>query len=158
VGIFDRFRKIPKGDNPTVAPDDRRARTKAAPARPAHARKVTKIEREVLDLIFASARSSHPHEFGAVLRAEGDTVTEILIVPTVQGDRHAIMHLQQLPVDRTAVGTVHSHPTPNAIPSDADQMLFRQFGHTHMIVGFPYNMHTWIAYDHDANVIRLSVV
>jgi proteasome lid subunit RPN8/RPN11 len=109
-------------------------------------------------LVFESARSTHPTEFSAVLRAEKDTVTELLIVPAVSGNRHAIMHLTQLPIDPSAVGTVHSHPTPNAIPSDADKQLFRHFGHTHIIVGYPYNMRTWRAYNHDAQVIALQVV
>lgn len=126
---------------------------------PARPRRVRRIEREVLELIFETSRASHPHEFGAALRAEGDTITEIILVPgTLQGDRHAILPLGYLPTDRSIVGTVHSHPGPSAEPSDADLQLFRNFGHTHIILHEPYSWRTWIAYDTNGEEIELEVV
>lgn len=122
-------------------------------------RRVSAIRRDVVDLIAEMARSSHPNEFGATLRAEGGVVTEIVLVPgTLGGDRHAILPLGYLPIDASIVGTVHSHPGPYAIPSDADQQLFRHFGHTHIIIAEPYDDGTWIAYDHDSHEIELDVV
>lgn len=122
-------------------------------------RKVNRITRDTLALIYEASRASHPQEFGAALRAEGDTVIEIVLVPgTLQGDRHAILPLGYLPVDASIVGTVHSHPGPSAQPSDADLQLFRHFGHTHIIVHEPYDERTWIAYDHDGYEIELEVV
>lgn len=148
MGFFDLFRrKTDKPPNPRTAPRSSRLK-----------RKVTKIEREVLEMVFESAKSSHPQEFGAVLRAEGDTITEILLVPTIQGDAHAIMSIYALPIDATVAGTIHSHPSPNPLPSHADEQLFRNFGHTHIIVAAPYDMRTWRAYDHDAQPLRLEVV
>ncbi|HEX2021169.1 MAG TPA: Mov34/MPN/PAD-1 family protein, partial [Candidatus Thermoplasmatota archaeon] len=82
----------------------------------------------------------------------------VLVPGTLGGDRHAILPLGYLPVDSSLVGTVHSHPGPYAIPSDADKQLFRHFGHTHVIIAEPYNERTWIAYDHDAREIELEVV
>lgn len=122
-------------------------------------RRVTRIERDVLALIYEASRESHPQEFGAAMRAEGDTITELVLVPgTLQGDRHAILPLGYLPMDASIVGTVHSHPGPSAEPSDADLQLFRHFGHTHIIVHEPYRDGTWIAYDHDGYTIELEVV
>lgn len=151
MSFFDLFRRKERKDPPRGA----------GPRRPpprATKRRVTKIEREVLEMVFESAKSSHPQEFGAVLRAEGDTITEILVVPTIQGDAHAIMSIYQLPIDPTVAGTVHSHPSPVPLPSHADEQLFRNFGHTHIIVAHPYNLRTWRAYDHDAQPITLEVV
>ncbi|HWG90665.1 MAG TPA: Mov34/MPN/PAD-1 family protein [Candidatus Thermoplasmatota archaeon] len=122
-------------------------------------RRVTKIRGEVLDLIAAMGKDAFPNEFGATLRAEGDTITEVILVPgTLGGDRHAILPLYSLPVDPTIVGTVHSHPSPNASPSDADLQLFRHFGHTHIIIGKPYTWDSWVAYDHDGYEIDLEIV
>ena len=122
-------------------------------------RRVTKVRRSVLGLVYEAAKGSHPREFGATLRAEGDTVTEVILVPgMLGGDRHAILPLNALPIDLTIVGTVHSHPTPNATPSDADLQLFRHFGHTHIICGYPYNDRTWRAYDQAGRAIELAVV
>lgn len=147
MGFFDLFRGKKKG---TSQPKPQKT--------PRRKQRVTKIEREVLEMVFESARSSHPQEFGAVLRAEKDTITEILLVPTIQGDAHAIMSIYQLPIASGAAGTVHSHPSPSPLPSYADQQLFRNFGHTHIIVAQPYNMRTWRAYDHDSQPITLEVV
>lgn len=122
-------------------------------------RRVTRIRQDVLGLVYEASRASHPQEFGATLRADGDTIVEIVFVPgTLQGDSHAILPLGYLPVDSSLVGTVHSHPGPSAEPSDADLQLFRHFGHTHIILHEPYDDWTWIAYDQEGNVIELEVV
>lgn len=121
--------------------------------------RVTAIRRGVLEMICEAARQSHPHEWGASLRAEDGVVTEVVLVPgTLGGDSHAILPLGYLPMDSSIVGTVHSHPGPFADPSDADQQLFRNFGHTHLIIAEPYTLDTWIAYDHDSYVLDLEVV
>jgi len=126
---------------------------------PEYVRKVTKIRRDVLEMVFEAAKASHPHEFGGTLRAEGDTVTELILVPaTIGGERHALLPLYNLPVDPSIIGTVHSHPSPYAIPSDADLSLFRYFGHTHVIVANPYRHGTWRAYDHGGREIELEIV
>lgn len=126
---------------------------------PPRRRKVHSIRQDVLDLVKESARASHPNEFGATLRAEKGVVTEVILVPgTLGGDRHAILPLGYLPIDPSIVGTIHSHPGPYAIPSDADKQLFNAFGHTHIIIAEPYTDDTWIAYDQNAAEIELDVV
>jgi len=122
-------------------------------------RRVWGIRRDVLHMVMESARANHPNEFGATLRAEKGVVSELILVPgTLGGDKHAILPLGYLPVDSSIVGTVHSHPGPWAIPSDADKQLFNAFGHTHIIIAEPYNENTWIAYDQNAEEIELDVV
>ncbi len=119
----------------------------------------TAITSNILQMIFAASRDSHPKEFACVLRAEGDTITEILLVPgTLSGDRSAILRLHMLPIDLSVVGTAHSHPTPNATPSGADLALFSRYGPIHIIVGEPYTMNTWKAFDRDGNVVKLKVI
>lgn len=122
-------------------------------------RRVWGIRRDVLEMIAEAAEASHPNEFGASLRAEGGIVTELIFVPgTIGGEAHAFLPLGYLPVDRTIVGTVHSHPGPDAIPSDADKELFNGFGHTHIIMAEPYDETSWIAYDQNGQRIELDVV
>ena len=119
----------------------------------------TAITSNILQMIFAASRDSHPKEFACVLRAEGDTITEILLVPgTLSGDRSAILRMHMLPIDFSVVGTAHSHPTPNATPSGADLALFSRYGPIHIIVGEPYTMNTWKAFDRDGNVVKLKVI
>ena len=129
-----------------------------APPPAAPRRKVTKVKRDLLALIYEASKDTHPHEFAAGLRAEGDTLTELVIVPTESGPVSAHLRLWQLPIDRSVVGTVHSHPGSIPFPSEADKDLFRQFGHTHIIVAEPYRTGTWRAWDHNAQPVKLEVV
>lgn len=129
-----------------------------APVPEAPRRKVTKLQRSLLQLICEASKSQHPHEFCAALRAEGDTLVELLIVPTVSGPVHALPQMHMLPIDRSFVGTVHSHPSGVPLPSGADRQFFRHYGHTHIIIGSPYDARSWRAWDHDARPIELEVV
>lgn len=117
------------------------------------------IKRKTLELIIAASRDQHPHEFSAVMRAEKKVITEIMPLPgTIAGDHHAILNLHMLPIDHSTVGVVHSHPIPDNHWSDADLALFAQFGHTHIILAYPYTERSWRAYDHHGNVLSLEIV
>jgi proteasome lid subunit RPN8/RPN11 len=117
------------------------------------------IQRDVLDMIAESARATHPREFGAAMRAEGGVIHELVLVPgTIGGDAHAFLPLYQLPYDPSICGTVHSHPSPNPQPSDADRQLFNAFGHTHLIMAAPYGDRTWVAYDQNGQIVKLEIV
>ena len=121
-----------------------------------------KIKRECLDLILECAKDSYPNEFGGLLRVDTkgkDTVIELVILPgTISGDSHAIFKLHMLPIDFSIVGTVHSHPSPSANPSDADLQLFRKRGKIHIIAAQPYNINSWKAYDYNGKEIDIVIV
>lgn len=121
-----------------------------------------KITRKCLDLILESSKSVYPNEFGGLLRADDekkDTITEIVILPgTVQGETHAIFKLHMLPIDFSVVGTVHSHPSPNPRPSNADLQLFSKKGSIHIIAAVPYNYNSWKAYDYNGKNVDIKVV
>ncbi len=122
-------------------------------------RQISRIDRETLDFIFAASRSSHPREFIGVLRAGEGVVKEVLLLPgTLSSNDSAILRLHMLPIDPSACGTVHSHPSPSASPSGADLALFSKFGYVHIIVAFPYDERSWKAYDHKGDHITLEVV
>jgi len=109
--------------------------------------------------MFAAATDTHPREFACVLRADEGVITEVLLVPgTVGSQSSAILRLHMLPIDFSIVGSAHSHPTPNAIPSRADLNLFSRFGPVHIIIGYPYNMSSWRAYSRDGQEIALRVI
>lgn len=117
------------------------------------------IDREALKLILGASRSSHPREFVGVLRAEGGVIQEVLLLPgTLSSKKSAVLKLHMLPIDPTACGTVHSHPTPSASPSQADLMLFAKFGRVHIIAAPPYDENSWRAYDHRGKKIKLKIV
>jgi len=121
-----------------------------------------KIKRECLSLIFECAKSNFPNEFGGLLRVDinnKDTIIEIVILPgTVSGDSHAIFQMHMRPIDFSIVGTVHSHPSPFAQPSDADIQLFGKYGKIHIISASPFNEDSWKAYDHNGKKLNVTVI
>ncbi len=121
-----------------------------------------KIKHNCLDLIIESAKSIYPNEFGALLHVDDkqkSTISEIILLPgTVQGETHAIFKLHMMPIDFNIVGTIHSHPSPFPIPSDADLELFRKHGRVHIIIANPYDYSSWKAYDYKGEEIKIEIV
>jgi len=62
------------------------------------------------------------------------------------------------PIDFNIVGTVHSHPSFSAHPSDADLQLFRKHGKIHIIAAAPYDKTSWLAYNHNGEELDLKVI
>ena len=119
----------------------------------------TAIRGELLDLICECSRDQHPYEFAAVLRQEGNTITELLPPPGgIAGDEHAILPLHMLPVDWSICGVVHSHPIPDNRWSDADLHLFQKFGTTHIICAYPYDRRSWATYNFRGEPVALEVL
>lgn len=122
-------------------------------------KQISYIDRETLRFILEASRSSHPREFVGVLRAAGDVIKEILMLPgTLSSDKSAVLRLHMLPIDPSACGTVHSHPSSSASPSGEDLRLFSKFGYVHIVVAFPYDESSWKAYNHRGEDIKLEVV
>ena len=120
---------------------------------------VKKIRRGALDLAREAAKSGHPKEFGCLMRLQGDTLTDLLLLPgTFEGESSVLFNLWMQPVDRSIKGSLHSHPSPHPYPSDADFELFERHGVIHIILGHPYGPHDWRAYAHDGSPVSLQVV
>jgi len=117
------------------------------------------INREALEFILGASRSSHPREFAGVLRAKGGIIEEVLLLPgTLSSGESAVLRLHMMPIDPSACGSVHSHPSPFPVPSGADLGLFAKFGRVHLIVAAPYDENSWRAYDHLGNEIHLDII
>jgi proteasome lid subunit RPN8/RPN11 len=119
------------------------------------------IERSCLSLIQQSARDVYPNEFLALLAVDTDpaVIAELVLLPgMIYGERHAIFKVYMAPVDRSIVGTVHSHPGPSARPSEADLEMFSRYGQVHIITAEPFDDKSWRAYDSGGNPLNLTVV
>ncbi len=104
------------------------------------------IARDTLTFILEVSKSTAPHEFAGLLRAEDGIITEVVVLPgTESSEVSAVMHLFMMPTISIA-GSVHSHPTPNARPSRHDLALFARTGNCHIIAGFPYDERSWRCY------------
>lgn len=124
-------------------------------------RKVWGINRETLNLILEVSKESYPKEFIATLIAKKGVIEEINLLPgTLSGDSMAIIrtHMQPPDITLSVVGIVHSHPSKVFKPSGADLHFFSRFGNTHIIVGIPYNVYSWQAYDSFGHPIELKIV
>lgn len=114
-----------------------------------------RITKNCIDMILESSKDVFPNEFGGLLRVDSfdkHLITEIIILPgTISGNRHAIFQMHMRPIDYSIVGTVHSHPSESAYPSNADLEMFRKYGKIHIIAASPFIFNTWRAYDYNGN-------
>ncbi len=117
------------------------------------------IRKRTLQMIMEASKDSYPKEFGALLRAEDGVIYEISLVPgTIQGDRHTMFFMFNKAMDFSVVGSVHSHPSGITFPSGDDVNMFGHWGPVHIIVGFPYGLENYAAFNRDAEPIEIKVV
>lgn len=118
-----------------------------------------KIKKEVMKLICEASKDTFPNEFAAFLRMKYDIVYEIILLPgTISSSRSAMYQLRMKPIDFTIVGTVHSHPSGVTLPSDEDLNLFSKTGKLHVIVGYPFEITNFSAYDRNGNRIEVELI
>ena len=99
------------------------------------------IREDLFDAVLEGARRLYPKEVILLLRgrkAKNTVVVSDLVVPPLAtyGHGFANMRSHMLPIDFSIVGTVHSHPSGNPMPSPTD--LNHQLGTILMIVAYPY--------------------
>ena len=110
-------------------------------------------------MIMEASKDSYPKEFGALLRAENHIIYEIALIPgTISGNVHVIFQSYAIPIDCSYVGSVHSHPSGNTHPSDADLHMFSNTGPVHIIVGYPYNLTNYSAYTRNGDPLKLELI
>jgi proteasome lid subunit RPN8/RPN11 len=120
------------------------------------------ISEELLQAIFEGARRLYPKETILLLRGKkkkDQIIVSDLVVPPLAsyGRGFANIPLYMLPMDFSIVGTVHSHPSGNTMPSHADLNHF--FGVALMIVGFPFASQENVAvYNCSGEKLMLNVV
>ncbi len=116
------------------------------------------IAREALEFMLKVSASSHPKEFAGMLYETNNVITHVDVPITKSSNVSAVMDLFMLPVNPHLVGSGHSHPSGVLTPSDADIKMFMQNGSHHIIVGYPYDIHSWVCYDRGGNIRKLEVL
>ena len=110
-------------------------------------KRIAGIARDTLNFILEASRSTAPAEFAGLLQADGEIITEVLILPGTESSRmSALIGLYMLPNMQVA-GSVHSHPSGALLPSEPDLLFFSRTGDYHIIVGPPFDEHSWVCYD-----------
>lgn len=126
------------------------------------------IASDALEFAREASEEAHPNEYMGLLRGEdarrigldrsGTVITEVLIVPGTQSTpTSATIDSNMVPNDRHAVGSIHSHPNGVLKPSDTDRNAFGK-GRVHIIIGHPYGVTDWAAFDQHGNRRSLEVV
>ncbi len=117
------------------------------------------IRRELLDSVMEAGLHSLPNEFAAGLSARGDTIYDLVIIPSTRANFHsATFNYHSILGDFSTVGTIHSHPSGHIIPSEPDLRLFNYVGRVHIIVGYPFTQDSWAAFDKSGKRVTLTVV
>jgi len=121
-------------------------------------RQIQGIARDALGFILETSRSSMPSEFAGLLQADGEIITEVIILPGTESSRmSALIRLYMLP-NMHIVGSSHSHPSSNIRPSAEDIRFFSRTGDYHIIVGPPFDESSWACYDSLGQRRSLAVV
>ncbi|MCL2863412.1 MAG: Mov34/MPN/PAD-1 family protein [Methanimicrococcus sp.] len=118
---------------------------------------VNKIASDTLDFILESCKASHPHEFGALLEAEGETIINVIYLPGTDTTRRSVSLKTWMMPNMPHAGSVHSHPSGAARPSEQDLIFFRS-NEVNIIVASPYTRSSWNAFDNSGNLMRLEIV
>jgi proteasome lid subunit RPN8/RPN11 len=119
------------------------------------------VGEELLQAVFEGARRLYPREIVLLLRGEKKKnlvkISEVVVPPlATYGSGFANIPLHMLPMDFSIVGTVHSHPSGNLTPSNAD--LNHVFGVVLMIVGFPFTDERNVAvYNRNGEKLTLKI-
>lgn len=113
------------------------------------------VDREVLDSVIYYSKKAYPNEFLAFFDGEIIDrklyITSLLFIPGETSETGAVLHTEMIPINTKYWGSVHSHPGPSAMPSDADLKTFSKYGLFHMIVCLPYSLETFRSYDRHGN-------
>jgi proteasome lid subunit RPN8/RPN11 len=117
------------------------------------------ISKTALEFALGVSRELYPREFMGLLRGKDDHISEILILPaTIWGEGFAQMHGMHIPADKTIIGSVHSHPSGDNMPSDTDSMEFGRSGSIHLILRHPYRSIMDVAcYDSEGRRLDITV-
>lgn len=120
------------------------------------------IDKEVTDEIMNIARESYPNEFMALLEGKIEDkilkITGLIFLPVDTSQEGAVMQVFMQPLSTNSVGSVHSHPGPNASPSDADLHFFSKKGLFHIIIAEPYDLDSIRAYDSYGNIVDFKTI
>jgi len=123
-------------------------------------RKVS-LKKDALDGILSFCKMKHPNEGLLILKGKssrGNVRIDSLVIPPFShsGPTFAGFPQSFLPFDLSYVGTVHSHPSGSAKPSDTDLANF--FGLVSIIVKSPYDDEDIFAWDSQGKQLDLTVI
>ena len=120
------------------------------------------VDHELIEEIIDIAKESYPNEFSAMLQGkikEGILkIDGLIFLPGAASESGAVMEIFMMPMLSDAVGSVHSHPSFSAQPSEADLQFFSKRGYFHIIIAQPYNEESIRVYDSYGDLVNYTIV
>ena len=122
---------------------------------------IVHIPSNILDAIYAGAKKLYPRESFLLLRGKKNkgiiSITDLVLAPfAVHREGEVHFNPYMFTGDYSLVGTIHSHPSGNVLPSHVDLNYF--FGRILMIVGYPFEGKSCIAaYDSNGDNVPIEV-
>jgi len=117
-----------------------------------------KIKRKALEFMLSAAKGAFPNEFIGLLRARGNAISEVLVLPgSTYAETFSSITEYLVPIDKSIIGSVHSHPSCSNKPSRADRKFFSEKGKVHVIVKYPFTESDVAVYDAEGNALSFAV-
>jgi len=122
---------------------------------------IVHIPSNILDAIYAGAKKLYPRESFLLLRGKKNkgiiSITDLVLAPfAVHREGEVHFNPYMFSGDYSLVGTIHSHPSGNVLPSHVDLNYF--FGRIIMIVGYPFEGKSCIAaYDSNGDNVPIEI-
>ena len=120
------------------------------------------LKRSVVDSILTYAQMAYPKEGILLLRGHvtpPDTVISEVVIPprAVHGFGFANFPWHMLPIDRSILGTAHSHPSGTLRPSVQD--LNHYYGRIMIITVYPFHSHHDLGvFDRNGAIVNYDIV
>ena len=124
-------------------------------------KKQVHVTRQTIDGIITYAKTWHPNEGILILKGKSTNQAIIvngLIIPpfSSHGPYYSGFPINELPMDLSYVGTVHSHPSDSNEPSLEDLNNF--YGIISLIICHPYEVNNLNAFDRNGKKYVLKII
>ncbi|MBI4144508.1 Mov34/MPN/PAD-1 family protein [Candidatus Woesearchaeota archaeon] len=108
------------------------------------------IPPRIIKNICEFAKSLHPKEFSCLvsgkLSERALTITGLVYQHFVSDSSSSVLW-DNVPILSNIIGSVHSHPDENALPSVADKRAWSKEGGIHIIICYPYKKENIAVYN-----------
>jgi proteasome lid subunit RPN8/RPN11 len=117
---------------------------------------------DVIESILDYCKESDPNEFMALFDGEISNkvliITGLLFLPIETSNEGVVLYSGMLPPTIKNWGSVHSHPGPSNLPSNADLISFAKAGLFHMIISQPYEIENIMTYNRYGDTISYKII
>jgi proteasome lid subunit RPN8/RPN11 len=116
------------------------------------------ITKKLVENLLELSKAAYPNEVAGLLLSEKGIANDFVLMPGIYDNYQVTIYTHMLPIYHNAIGTFHSHPTSNNLPSKADKRFFTTRGKCHLIIGYPYTADRIAAYDTSGKKSSFEVV